>query len=259
MEIHVVQPGDTLFSIAGQYRVPLSQLTRDNGLTQSAPLVVGQALVVRFPKVVHTVRQGDTLSAIAREYGVTLRELYRNNLNLAGRDAIWPGETLVAAYGETEGPPLWVNGYAYPQIPDSQLLPVMPFLSYLTPFTYGFTPQGELVKPDDTRLIVAAEALGTAPLLHLSTYTREGTFSNQLAHLLLQDRSNWGKLLDSIETVLRERRYHGIDVDFEYLSAQDAPAYAAFLTALRRRLAHLGFTVLAALAPKVSADQPGLL
>ena len=43
----------------------------------------------------------------------------------------------------------------------------------------------------------------------------------------------------------------GLDVDFEYVYAEDAGAYAAFLGRLTERLNPLGYPVIAALAPKL--------
>ena len=61
MLIHVVKPGDTVYSIALEYGIPMSQLILDNGLETSSRLAVGQALVVQFPTQTHTVHPGETL------------------------------------------------------------------------------------------------------------------------------------------------------------------------------------------------------
>jgi len=65
MLIHVVKPGDTVYSIALEYGIPMSQLILDNGLETSSRLAVGQALVVQFPTQTHTVQPGETLASIA--------------------------------------------------------------------------------------------------------------------------------------------------------------------------------------------------
>lgn len=259
MEIHVVKPGDTLFSLSMEYDVPMSQIALDNGLEAPNQLVSGQALVIRFPQVTHVVQPGDTLSSIARQYGVSLRALYQNNPILGGRDQIWLGETLVISYRQRPGPSILVNAYAYANISDDLLFSTLPFLSYLTPFTYGFTSSGALVELSDARLISAALSMGTAPLMHLSTLTPEGGFSNELAHLLLNDLQLQNVLIDNLTTTLLQKGYRGLDVDFEYVFSQDAEAYAAFLRRLTNTFNPMGFPVIAALAPKTSADQKGEL
>ena len=136
MVIHVVKPGDTLYSLSLEYGVAMSLIAIDNGLEAPQQLVPGQALVIRFPLVVHTVRPGETLAAIAREYGVSLRQLYQNNLALEGRPDIWPGQTLVISYQQESGPEIGVNAYAYSNISADLLSTTLPFLTFLTPFTY---------------------------------------------------------------------------------------------------------------------------
>ena len=259
MVIHVVRPGESLSSVAREYGVPLSQLAVDNGLQNDPRLVVGQALVVQFPQQVHTVQPGESLSSIARQYGMSLRQLYRNNPILGGGPVLYPGQTLVISYeGATEGV-LSVHGYAYPFIDKDLLQSTVPYLTFLTPFTYGFTPDGTLVDLDDGVLIAMAKAGGAAPLMHLSTLTGEGGFSNELAHIALTDRTVQDALISNLRRTLEEKGYRGLDVDFEYVFPEDASAYAAFLGRLTALLNPLGYPVIAALAPKTSADQPGLL
>ena len=169
MEIHIVRPGDTLYKIAREYGVPMSQLLRDNGIPDPARLSVGQAIVVQFPEKIYTVRPGDTLSSIARSSGLSLRQLLRNNFGLSTRDELYPGETLVLSYRQSKLGSLSVNAYAYPYIDQALLHEALPYLSDLSPFTYGLRPQGGLVQPEDGALLRAAMSFGVRPLLHLST------------------------------------------------------------------------------------------
>jgi spore germination protein len=62
-------------------------------------------------------------------------------------------------------------------------------------------------------------------------------------------------VLDEIE----EKGYAGLDIDFEFIPASASLDYAGFISRLRALLAPRGKTVMAALAPKTRADQPGLL
>lgn len=259
MVIHVVQREESLYSIALNYGVPMSQIAIDNGLETPEHLVPGQALVIRFPEKVHAVQSGETLASIARQYDTTLRRLYQNNPALGGTPQIWPGQTLVISYREEPGPELSVNGYAYPFIDPALLQATLPYLTWLTPFTYGFTEAGSLVDLNDSQLLAMAKSAGVSCLMHLSTLTEEGGFSNDLAHLALTDAQVRSRLLDNISLTLREKGYRGLDVDFEYVYPDDAQAYADFLATLARRLNPLGYQVIAALAPKTSATQKGTL
>lgn len=259
MEIHVVQKGDSLYSIALQYGVSLSQLMADNQLPDPNRLAVGQTIVVRFPAAVYTVQPGDTLESIAKANDTTVRALLRANPGLNGRTVIYPGQTLILRYkGEKRGT-LSVNGYAYPFIDQALLRRELPYLTNLTPFTYGITPEGGLVDLDDQTMIAEAKKMGVAPLMHLSTLTEEGGFSNELSNLVFTDQGVQDRLVENIKNQIRERGYTGLDVDFEYVLPQDAAPYAAFIDRLRRELNPLGYEVIVALAPKTSREQRGLL
>lgn len=104
MEIHVVQPGESLYSIALRYQVPMSLVADTNGLTD-ARLAPGQALLILTPRETHTVRPGETAYTIARDNGLTLRQLLRNNPALHGSTAVWPGQTLYLSYEESRRGP----------------------------------------------------------------------------------------------------------------------------------------------------------
>ena len=259
MDIHVVQPGDSLYSIAQQYGVPMARLLSDNQLPNPGSLVVGQTIVIQYPQQVHTVLPGETLSSIAQQYGLTIRQLLRNNPVLRGEEDIFAGQELVLSFQQEKEGLLSVNGYAYPNIDRGLLQRTLPYLTNLTPFTYGFTPTGELVIPDDEPLLAAAKQMGVAPLLHLSTLTEGGSFSNELAHLVLNDMEVQNNLIANLLPVLTSKGYRGLDVDFEFVLAEDAQPYAQFITRLRSILSPMGLPVIVALAPKTSADQPGLL
>ena len=100
MTIHVVQPGETISSIAARYGVDPRLLLTDNGVPENGALAVGQALVVQRVQTFHIVQPGQTLTAIAAAYGLTPRQLYRNNFTLGGQSDIRPGQLLVIAYAD---------------------------------------------------------------------------------------------------------------------------------------------------------------
>ena len=259
MDIHVVRAGETVSSVAARYGVPAGILAGVNGVAPDAPLAVGQTLVVRHPRELHTVAIGESVYSIALHYGLSVRTLYQNNPALGGRSALYPGQTLVISYDDTPTRTLAVNAYSYPFIRGGLLDAALPYLTYLTPFTYGINADGTLLPLADEWLLAAAGQYRTAALMHLSTLTEEGRFDNARSTLILEDADAQDALVQSILETVQARHYFGLDVDFEYLEGRQAAAYTAFIDALRQRLNPLGWPVIVALAPKSSAEQRGLL
>ncbi len=260
MIIHVVTAGESLYTIAQRYGISEARLIADNGLGDNTALTPGQTLVILFPNRTYTVQAGDTLTSIAESFGVTTNQLLRNNPELMGLATVTPGQTLVIDYNQEKRGELSVNGYAYPFIDRAVLRQTLPYLTYLTIFTYGFDENGELVVPEgDEEVVRIAQEYGVSPILLISTLSPEGVFSNQLAHTLLNDIEMQNHLIDQLLAVMQEKGYVGLDVDFEYVLPEDRDAYVEFIRLATTRMNEAGYTVITALAPKTSADQPGLL
>jgi len=99
--IHVVQPGESLSSIARLYGVTYQAIMEANGMTDPNLLRVGQELIIPTPGeaatetpaetpteaptatpvslIVHVVLPGETLSSIGRLYGVTYQAIMEAN------------------------------------------------------------------------------------------------------------------------------------------------------------------------------------
>lgn len=259
MNIHVVKSGDTVSSVARQYGVPQFVVSSLNNLESIPNLVVGQALLILEPLQFHTVEEGETVFSIARQYGISTNRLYRNNPILRGRNVIYPGQTLVVAYESDRTRRTDVNGYAYPFIDKNLLRTTLPYMNYLTPFTYGITKTGGLVNLDDEELIMIAGEYGVIPWMHLSTLTEQGNFSNELANLVLNNPDIQENLISKVLQNMQTKGYGGLDIDFEFVYPQDAVLYGEFIGKLRDRLSPYGYEVVAALAPKTSDTQKGLL
>ena len=258
MTIHVVSPGETVQSIAEQYGVSPRLLLEQNQLPEDGALVTGQSLIVQFPVQTHVVTRGDSLYGIARRYGVTVQTLLRNNYFLLGHTAVQPGQELIVALRQPTGGAMEVGAFAYPIIPQAVLAQQLPYLTSLIPFTYGVTAEGRLIPLGDGRLIQSAQTSGAAPWMNISTLTEAGDFSSTLAQRLLTNPAARERLVQAVADTMQHKGYRGLSVDFEYLPAPLALPYATFIAALRRRLAPQGCPVSVALAPKNSADQPGL-
>ncbi len=94
---HLVQRGETLYSIARRYGVTVAHLTELNGLSDPNRILVGQSLCITEAAPIPTtyvVQRGDNLFRIARRFGVNMTVLARVN-NLRDANRIYVGQTLV--------------------------------------------------------------------------------------------------------------------------------------------------------------------
>lgn len=260
MLIYTVKSGDSLESIAAQFGTTAERIAADNVLERPSELVVGQTLVLLQPLVSYRVRSGDSLYSISRQFGTSINALWRNNPSLRGGSEVTIGQPLNIVLAET----LYNNsveggGYVYTNVSEEVLRQTLPYLTYLTIFTYGFREDGSLIDIDDERIVELARSYGVAPVMHLSTLSERGTFSTELSTRLFSDEAVREKLVDEVERIVRAKRYEAVDVDFEYVRGMYAEAYVAFIRSLKERLAPLGIKVFVALAPKYNAEQEGLL
>ena len=101
---HPVVAGDTLASVAEEYRVSAADLAAANQLTPGDSIASVEALVVPVPPAaepsartrLYTVRRGDTLITIADRFGVSLSQLRRWNAIPSGIRVV-PGRRLHVA------------------------------------------------------------------------------------------------------------------------------------------------------------------
>lgn len=259
MVIHTVEPGDTVWSLANRYGVSPSRIISDNSIANPNSLVVGQALVILIPEVVYTVRPGDTLQSISERFGVAQITLLQYNPDLIFSPYLRTGQGLIIHLQEEKRRQFTVNGYAYTYIDPHVLRRCLPYLTTLTIFGYGFTLTGELIPIDDDPLIELAKRYQTAPIMLLSSVTEDGNFNSQRASLLFRDTSLQDKVFDNVLKVMEEKGYIGLDIDFEYVNAEDAGDFQNFLRRAGEKLHSAGYLLHVDLAPKTSAGQEGLL
>lgn len=254
-----MKAGDTVYSLANQYGISVYRLMLDNGITENDTLVVGQTLVILFPSVTYVVKAGETLASIAQQFSITKNQLFRNNPQLGANDFITAGQTLIISYEQARVGEMEVNGYAYPFIQPDLMRITMPYMTYFTPFTYGITPTGGLVPLDDSFMIQTAQEFGVKPLMHLSTLTEQGNFSNELASLVLNNIEIQDTLIQNILQNLQQKEYYGLDIDFEFIYPQERDLYTSFIKKLTTTLNAQNYEVVVALAPKTSSTQTGTL
>ena len=154
---------------------------------------------------------------------------------------------------------LLVNGYAYPFVAPETLDWWLPRLTWVSTFSYGFTTEGDLINLEDEAVIQQAAEAGVGSLMVLTPLDENGAFNDQVAAAVFENPAAQDNLIGSIQQNIQSKGMAGVDFDFEYLAAEYADDYVNLVRRTRERLAPLGYTVTVALAPKVSANQPGLL
>lgn len=211
---------------------------------------------------IYIVAPGDTVDSIAASENVSVSSLIYDN-QLVYPYALAVGQSLFISNAPVPSgkPSTQVGGYAYTYISPWVLSETLPFLTELFVFSYGFTPQGDLIYPpfDDSRMITEAWANNTRPILTLTPLDGSGQFNNNLISSVVQNEAYKSALIRQILSILRMKGYAGIDIDFEYIHASDRDAFTTFVRDIASALHSYGFTVSVALAPKTSANQPGLL
>lgn len=211
---------------------------------------------------IYVVKQGDTVGRIAGEYSVSAEEIIYIN-QLADPSLLVIGQALLIPAGErnTQNRQARINGYAYPFIDDFTLRQTLPFLTEVSVFSYGFTPEGELIPPalDDTFLIEQAYEFRTLPILTLTPFGADGQFNNYLIHSVVQSESASAALTANLTEMVVRKGFAGTDIDFEYILAEDRDAFTAFVRRVAEAMRGIGRQTSVALAPKQSADQKGLL
>jgi len=257
--IHVVKSGESLYSISRLYNASSSKIAADNELTNPGRLIIGQTLVIIEGMRRHTVALGQTFYSIAASYGLTVSELTAANPQLTKPSLIYSGQLLNIPSSTRKLGTIEVNGYAFPNISMEVLRKTLPYLTYLSIFSNEVKEDGTLRTINDAPLIAEARQAKVAPLLVITNLLPGGGFSSGLAHTILSSDHLQETLLNNVLQTLKTKKYFGLDIDFEYVYPNDRQLYNSFLKRAVEKLKPLGFPVTTALAPKLSADQKGLL
>lgn len=258
MIIHVVKAGESLYQIARRYDVSVEQVIADNALTDSSRLVIGQALLIRKETQLYTVQPGDSIYDIAERFNVTVEQLLEAN-NLGYDSVLYPGDEIDIVYDNLDKVPMEINGYVYPNIDLDLLRQYLPYLTYLSIFSYQINADGTLSNLNEEPLIAEAYRYNVAPLMVITNIESPGEFSSDLIHAILTDEARQDALINNVLDVMTTKGYYGIDFDFEYLYPEDREPYNDFLRKVTTIMHNRGFVVSTAIAPKLRADQPGLL
>lgn len=211
--------------------------------------------------IIYVVKEGDSVDQIATQFAVPVQWIIEAN-QLAYPYALAIGQALlILTEPVMANRGIFANGFAYPFINPWVLRQTLPFLSELSVFSYGFTPEGELIEPvlPVDWMIDEALTYGTSPVITLTPFGPDGNFSNQLIHQMLSNTTARNLLIQNLYEEVLEGGYRGINVDFEYILAEDRDLFTEFVRSVTLMMEELGGEVTVDLAPKTSADQQGLL
>jgi spore germination protein len=251
MEIHVVQQGETLQSIAVDYGITEAMLVRDNGLENTYNLVIGQALVIAIPEVVYTVKEGDSLVSIAESFNVSTMELLMNNPFLSDREYIYPGETIIISYNRKGS--ITIHGNTSPNIDKSVLRKTLPYLTYLSIVNYTATSEGEIISYyDDSQIVEITKSYGVIPLLLLTTLTVTGKANITIEYDLLLNVYFQTNYIRNLLKILKDKGYKGVDISFQYINVTNIFYYNSFFTLITERLNSEGYLVFVTVDPSLS-------
>lgn len=211
--------------------------------------------------LIYIVKPGDNIDSIASRFGVPVdRVIYVNQLEYPYRLVV--GQALLITF-ETiiSGRNIISNGFAYPFISPWVLGQTLPFLDELSVFSYGFTTDGELVLPQLPTEWMIRDAIsgGVKPILTLTPFGPDGQFSNYLIHTVLMDNVARNRLIRNLYETVLNQGYQGVNIDFEFILAEDRDRFTEFVRDVTFAVNELGYEVTVDLAPKTSADQPGVL
>ncbi|MDN4606914.1 glycoside hydrolase family 18 protein [Sporosarcina highlanderae] len=259
MQIHVVQPGQSLYGIGQVYGIPFEEIAKANELQDPSRLVVGQALVIPITGSYHWVQPGQSLYIISQLYGMTVEELARIN-GIPPNSVLYVGQRLYIP--QKRKGIIDVFMYVEPRVAtlESSVAEVRKRamdITYLGMFSYEAQRDGSLKAPpiDDMPEIAAqAGVLNAMVVTNLENFT----FSPELAHVLLTDQQVQNRLFENIVQTAKRIGYSDIHFDFEFISPSDRELYNQFIRNARARFHAAGLTISVALPPKTSASTAGM-
>ncbi len=255
MTIHVVQPGETIASIAELYHVPADRLILENGIPNPNNLVVGQTIVIVYPFISYTVQEGDTLGGIAEMHQVSLMQLLRNNPYLSDREYLYPGETIIISYDTDKIRTIAVGGYVYSYVNRAILRKTLPYLTFLTVFNYRVNSQGEINNPDDQDIVVMAKEYGVVPMMLVSTLSEQGIGNREVAKAILNNPEIQDRMIDNIINNIKAKGYLGLNQFVQFLTPETKNQVENFIIKLSTRLKSEGLRFTVTITPRTNIER----
>ncbi len=255
MFVHVVQAGESLFSISNAYQISIEQLRRVNGLDTTA-IVPGQALLM--PSYTYIVQPRDSFYQISKKSYVTIQQLRNANPDINDSELI-PGISVRIPYTSN-----YLTGtlafYAV-RSPEADIQLInqhAPYSSSISIFEYHFGSNGDIVNNlDDQTAIETTWRNRVTPIATITNLSSQG-FDSNLTHQVLNNPTTRTNLINNIYFLVSRKGYGGVNIDFERVRAEDRDIFTGFLRELRDRLRQGNFAITIAVPAKTSEDIPWL-
>jgi len=255
MFIHIVGPGDSLFSIGRRYGASVDQIRGVNGLDETN-IVPGQALLI--PLYVYTVQPGDTLTAIAAKAFVPLERLRAANPGISPNALQVGAKITIPSISNYIAGTLSFYVLRNPDLDRELINDYAPYSSSISIFEYHIAPNGDIANQlNDAAAIETTWQRRVTPLATITNLT-SGGFSTEIVHQVLNNPTARTNLVNNIYDLVSTRGYGGVTIDFEQVSAADRDLFTGFLRQLRDRLQAGGYVLTIAVPAKTSDNIPWL-
>ena len=116
--IHIIEKGDTLYSISKKYNTPVDSILKKNNLSDPSKIKIGQKLIIPVAssakndkktnvktgseELTHVIQKGDTLYALAKKFGVKFSDILKLN-GLSEKTPLKIGQILKIPKGKSQG------------------------------------------------------------------------------------------------------------------------------------------------------------
>ncbi|MGI5067463.1 LysM peptidoglycan-binding domain-containing protein [Treponema denticola] len=116
--VHIIEKGDTLYSISKKYNTPIDSILKKNNLSDPSKIKIGQKLIIPVEssakndkktnaktgseEITHVVQKGDTLYALAKKFGVKFSDILKLN-GLNEKTSLKIGQILKIPQGKSQG------------------------------------------------------------------------------------------------------------------------------------------------------------
>ena len=112
--VHIIEKGDTLYSISKKYNTPVDSILKKNNLSDPSKIKIGQKLIIpaassakndkktNSEELTHVIQKGDTLYALAKKFGVKFSDILKLN-GLSEKTPLKIGQILKIPQGKSQG------------------------------------------------------------------------------------------------------------------------------------------------------------